>query len=60
MLRVLTYVTIAIAETVAWIKLFNSDNQYEKYVVERIQNCFKVWRVTLSVTTSYFCSVFPP
>ena len=27
MLRVLTYVTIAIAETVAWIKLFNSDYQ---------------------------------
>ena len=29
LLRVLTYVTIAIAETVAWIKLFNSDYWYE-------------------------------
>ena len=38
MFRVLAYITIAVAETVAWIKLFNSDYQYLECDLLRKQN----------------------
>ena len=60
MFRVLTYITIAVSETVAWIKLFNSDYQYLECEKSRKQNVFKVSRATQSVTTFFFCCVFPP